>query len=182
MKKFLLLSALLATQLMPAREMNAQNVASPRPVSTARSLQDSIIRAARRQLGRPYVFGGTSPSSGFDCSGLVQYILAAFHEKAPRNAASQANLGRAVARDVRQLRVGDLLTFGYGSRVSHIGIYIGNGRFIHASSGRHTVVEALLDRPAGRRVKPWIGARRLAFALPESTSTLVKESRIGPPR
>lgn len=129
------------------------------------AIQDSIITLARRQIGKPYVFGGTSPDSGFDCSGLIRYLLKSFNVEMPRNSASQATAGHAVPRDLAKLRVGDLLTFGYHSKVSHIGIYAGNGKFIHASTSTSGVVESLLERPTSRRIKPWIGARRIDVAL-----------------
>lgn len=165
LKRFWILLAIPALLLVNSFHASAQAVGSTlHATASASLLQDSIVLAARQQLGRPYVFGGNSPTSGFDCSGLIQYILTAFHVDVPRKAARQARRGKAVARDIRQLRVGDLLTFGYGSRVSHIGIYVGNGKFIHASSDSRSVVESLLDRPASRRIKPWIGVRRLALS------------------
>jgi cell wall-associated NlpC family hydrolase len=90
----------------------------------------------------------------------------------PRTAAQQAQAGREVPRDASQLRPGDLLTFGRGGRVTHIGMYIGNGRFIHASTGAGRIVEANLDRPASRLVRAWYGVRRL-LADPDSAPTAV---------
>ena len=132
--------------------------ASPAP---AGSLRDSIVALARAQLGTRYVLGGTSPERGFDCSGLIRYIAQALRLDVPRTANEQSRAGRAVERDPSQLRPGDLLTFGTGSRISHIGIYVGDGKFIHASTGAHRVVEARLDRKPGRGIKPWLGVRRL---------------------
>jgi cell wall-associated NlpC family hydrolase len=125
---------------------------------------DSVVTLARKQVGRRYVFGGARPEIGFDCSGLLQYVWRAFKVDLPRNSAAQARIGVPVARDISKLRVGDLLTFGYRGKVSHIGIYTGNGKFVHASTGSRRVVESLLDRKPSRRVKPWIGARRLRVA------------------
>src|SRR5258708_5533162 len=68
----------------------------------------------------------------------------------------------AVAAGDKPLSPGDLLTFGFDSkRVSHIGIYVGDGRFVHASSAAGRVIESALNRPIVRRVKPWRGARRV---------------------
>jgi cell wall-associated NlpC family hydrolase len=78
----------------------------------------------------------------------------------PRTAATQALAGRALERDTAQLRPGDLLTFGRGQRVTHIGIYAGRGRFIHASSAGRSVVESLL-RPGNWYARHWLGARRI---------------------
>lgn len=128
--------------------------------SSAQALRDSLVAVARAQVGKPYRFGGRSPQRGFDCSGLVQFIMAAIERELPRTAAQQAAFGRAVERDTSRLRPGDLLTFGNGRRASHIGIYVGNGRYVHASSIAGRVVESPIDRRA-ERVKPWRGARRV---------------------
>ncbi|HEX5180009.1 MAG TPA: C40 family peptidase [Gemmatimonadaceae bacterium] len=132
------------------------------------ALGDSIVELAREQLGKRYVFGGASPRRGFDCSGLVKYIASVLHIDVPRTARMQAHAGAHVAKDTAQLLPGDLLTFGRGSRISHIGIYVGNGRFIHASTKAGRVIETLLLRPPARGIKPWQGVRRLALADADS--------------
>ncbi len=129
--------------------------------ASATAFRDSIVALARAQLGRKYVFGGETPDRGFDCSGLVRYLANALGIAVPRTAARQASAGEAVPKDTSQLRPGDLLTFGQGRRVSHVGIYIGEGRFIHASSAAGIVIESRLDRPPAPRIKPWRGVRRL---------------------
>jgi cell wall-associated NlpC family hydrolase len=131
---------------------------------SARSLRDSLVALARAQVGRRYVFGGESPERGFDCSGLVRYLLATFDTRVPRTAAQQARAGAAVDRDTTRLRPGDLLTFGAGKRTSHIGIYVGDGRFVHASSAAGRVIESRLDRRPSRLIKPWRGVRRVLAA------------------
>lgn len=138
---------------------------------SAFTLGDSIVTLAREQLGRRYVFGGTSPRRGFDCSGLVKYIATVLHIDIPRTARMQARTGEAVAKDTAQLMPGDLLTFGRGSRISHIGIYVGNGRFIHASTKAGRVIETALFRTPARGIKPWRGVRRLALADDSATTS-----------
>jgi cell wall-associated NlpC family hydrolase len=128
---------------------------------SAAIVRDSLVTLARQQLGRRYVFGGTSPDKGFDCSGLIRYVLAKLDIKVPRTAAQQERLGETVAKDTAELQPGDLVTFGRGSRATHIGIYVGEGRFIHASSAAGRVVESRLIRPPARLIKPWRGARRI---------------------
>jgi cell wall-associated NlpC family hydrolase len=130
----------------------------------ALALRDSLVAMARAQLGRRYRYGGESPARGFDCSGLVQYLLAAFDVRAPRTAARQAAFGTEVVRDTSRLRPGDLLTFGSGRRISHIAIYVGEGRMIHASSAARRVVETPVDRVPRGAIKPWQGVRRIVFA------------------
>lgn len=137
--------------------------------ASAQRLRDSLVTIARAQVGRRYRTGGTTPDQGFDCSGLVRYVLAALAVDVPRTSAQQARQGLAISRDTAALRPGDLLTFGSSRRISHIGIYVGDGRFVHASSVAGRVIESPLNRQA-RRVKPWQGARRV-IALADSTTT-----------
>jgi cell wall-associated NlpC family hydrolase len=138
----------------------------PRPFAafdeSARSLRDSIVALARAQIGKRYVYGGESPSRGFDCSGLVQYVAAALHIHVPRTARLQAHVGDSIPADTTRLLPGDLLTFGNGKAVTHIGIYVGNGRMVHASTAAGKVIETKLIRPPARGIKPWRGVRRLS--------------------
>jgi cell wall-associated NlpC family hydrolase len=127
----------------------------------AGAVRDSLVTLARQQLGRRYVLGGTSPDRGFDCSGLIRYVLAKLDIRVPRTAAQQERVGERIAKDTAELQPGDLVTFGRGSGASHIGIYVGDGRFIHASSTAGRVVESPLIRPPARKIKPWRGARRI---------------------
>src|SRR4030095_8851606 len=106
-------------------------------------------------------FGGTTPNVGFDCSGLVRYVLDAIHLVLPRTAAQQAELGTTIPKDTTRLRPGDLLTFGRGGQVTHIGIYVGNGRYVHASPTAGRVIETSLERSESPLVKIWRGGRRL---------------------
>ena len=147
----------------------APTPAPARPLSEA-ARRDSVVRLARAQLGRRYLFGGTTPS-GFDCSGFLRYLMRALGEDLPRTAAQQARAGREVPRDPRLLRVGDLLTFGRGNRVTHVGVYVGDGKYIHASSAQGRIVESRLDRPQSRLVRAWYGVRRL-FSDADSTTTV----------
>jgi cell wall-associated NlpC family hydrolase len=141
--------------------------------------RDTLVQLARAQLGRRYIFGGTTPA-GFDCSGFLKYVMRAAGYDLPRTAAQQAHAGRAVPRDPSQLRPGDILTFGRGGRVTHVGMYVGNGRFIHASTGSRRIVEAQLDRPASSLVRAWYGVRRLL--ADDDTVTAVAARETGPIR
>lgn len=129
--------------------------------ASASSLRDSLVTLARAQVGRRYRTGGESPDGGFDCSGLVQYVMATLKVQLPRTAKLQAHTGRAVPRQADELRPGDLVTFGSERRVSHIGIYVGDGRFVHASTKAGKVIESKLERPAHPLIKKWQGARRI---------------------
>jgi cell wall-associated NlpC family hydrolase len=143
--------------------------------ASARTLGDSLVVLARAQIGRRYRFGGSSPRHGFDCSGLVRYVMALLHVPIPRTAKEQARTGRFVERDTSQLRPGDLVTFGSSRRISHIGIYVGGGRFVQASSKAGRVIETPLNRRLVPGVKPWRGARRLVSpdSIPVSDPSLI---------
>jgi cell wall-associated NlpC family hydrolase len=156
--------------------VNAQTVAAtPKPFealsNSAQSLRDSVVAIAKAQVGTRYRTGGTSPKKGFDCSGLIKYIMSALNRDVPRTAKQQAVVGLAVARDTSRLLPGDLVTFGKGKKgsVSHIGIYVGDGKFVHASSVAGRVVESKINRPTSSLVKIWKGARRI-FAGDDSVS------------
>ncbi|MEP6730427.1 MAG: C40 family peptidase [bacterium] len=131
--------------------------------ASVHSVRDSLVAIARAQIGTKYVRGGQSPEGGFDCSGLVRYVMAALKVSLPRTARMQATSGLAVVRDTTRLRPGDLLTFGKGRRgnVSHIGIYIGGGKYVHASSVAGRVIESDIDRPASPLIRAWRGVRRV---------------------
>jgi len=124
-------------------------------------MRDSIVAVARAQIGTPYRFGGQTPGRGFDCSGLVRYVLGALKVALPRTAAQQAALGTAVPKDTTRLLPGDLLTFGRGGRVTHVGIYVGDGRYVHASTTAGRVIETSLSRTKSPLVRTWRGGRRV---------------------
>lgn len=138
--------------------------------ASASALRDSMVAIAKSQLGTKYVLGGTTPERGFDCSGLIRYLARALQLDVPRTAAQQATVGKAVATERKLLRPGDLLTFGPAKRPSHIGIYIGDGKYIHASTGAGKVIVADLDRRNFRGMKPWTGVRRLILGEADSAS------------
>jgi cell wall-associated NlpC family hydrolase len=128
---------------------------------------------ARAQIGTKYKFGGGTPEKGFDCSGLVKFVMAALNLDVPRTAKQQAKVGLAIVKDTSRLLPGDLLTFGRGKKgaVSHVGIYVGDGRFVQASSAAGRVVETPLDRPASPRIKVWRGARRILVGDDSTVAT-----------
>ncbi len=108
----------------------------------ARLLAQSVVRAALRERGVPYRYGGSSPASGFDCSGLVYWSYAQAGVWVPHSSYELASFGAPVSP--ARLRPGDVLVFhGEG----HVGIYVGHGRFVHAPhSGTRVRVEPLSSR------------------------------------
>ena len=115
--------------------------------------QARIVAFARRYIGVRYVYGGTSPRSGFDCSGFTRFVYAHFGIALPHYSGAQFQMGHRVSE--RGLRPGDLVFF---DGLGHVGLYIGGGRFIHAP---HTGTTVSIDTLAhhGR----YDGARRLIY-------------------
>jgi cell wall-associated NlpC family hydrolase len=122
-------------------------------------VMQGVVDQALRYIGVPYRFGGSNPQTGFDCSGLVNHV---FRETLgvvlPRTSRQLAGVGAAVSRE--ELRPGDLVFFNTrGAANSHVGIYLGDGRFVHAPRARTLVRIDRLD-DIGYRDR-FEGARRL---------------------
>jgi cell wall-associated NlpC family hydrolase len=94
-------------------------------------IRGAAMQAALTQMGKPYVWGGASPSVGFDCSGLVLWAYAQQSVSLPHSAQMQFGMGQAVSRDA--LEAGDLVFFGTASNIHHMGLYVGNGQMVNAS-------------------------------------------------
>lgn len=118
--------------------------------------ESAVVDSARKYLGTPYVWGGTSPS-GFDCSGFVQYVLAENGKSVPRTSQEQFAGGQAV--DKSNLQAGDLVFYNWsgGTEATHVGIYEGNGKMIHAPHSGDVVKEVDFNS-YGQNV--YLGARR----------------------
>jgi cell wall-associated NlpC family hydrolase len=112
-----------------------------------------VVDYAKRFRGVRYVYGGSSPRSGFDCSGFVRYVYAHFGVPLAHSSYAQFGRGRGVSR--ASLRPGDLVFF---DGLGHVGIYIGNGRFIHAP---HTGTRVRIETFTGWYSSRFDGARRL---------------------
>ena len=116
----------------------------------------AIIATAKQYIGVPYVWGGSTPS-GFDCSGCVKYVFAKHGISLPRTSKEQYTVGKWVSQS--SLQPGDLVFYNTsGSGVSHLGIYIGNGQFIHASSSRGVMISEMSNSYWSAR---YYGARRI---------------------
>jgi len=120
-------------------------------------LREEIVRTAARYVGVPYRWGGESPRTGFDCSGLTMVVYRLNGLDLPRSSRQQWNVGRRIDR--RRLQKGDLVFFATrgGNRVSHVGIYTGGNKFLHApSKGRRIQSSSLSDKYFKTR---YVGAR-----------------------
>ncbi|HZQ16826.1 MAG TPA: C40 family peptidase [Gaiellaceae bacterium] len=115
--------------------------------------QARIVTFARRFLGVRYSYGGTSPRFGFDCSGFTRFVYGHFGIVLPHYSVAQFGLGRRVAR--ARLRPGDLVFF---DGLGHVGLYLGNGRFIHAP---HSGTRVSIDSLSGSYGAGYDGAVRI---------------------
>lgn len=137
-----------------ARLQTAYSQQSPSP-----DWGDRLVSHARKYLGTPYRHGGISPTTGFDCSGFVYYLYGAvFQQRIPRMPADMAREGISVARS--DLKSGDLVLFGSATTFTHVGIYVGNDSFIHATHKGSPVQITHLDSDYYRQ--RYVAAVRLA--------------------
>lgn len=133
---------------------------TPRLSDEQLSLRQQLINHALQYVGYGYVYGGSSPSVGFDCSGLVNYVFRQFGYEITRTATSQyAQNGTGIKKS--ELIPGDLVFFSSngGYSTTHVGIYIGDNQFVHASSPKIGVVVSDLD--SDYYTKVWYGAKRI---------------------
>ena len=144
-----------------------RRAAGPRPVLPAvwpsvapaqPEAATAVLMRALSLVGTPYRYGGNTPEAGFDCSGLVGYVFRdSLSRSLPRTSAALGASGDMIA--LERMATGDLVVFGEGPAVSHVGIYVGEGRFVHAPSSGGTVRLDRLDAPYWR--DHLLGARRL---------------------
>lgn len=133
-------------------------------------LRDSLVAVARAQVGARYRLGAEQPGKAFDCSGLVRFVMGMMKLDVPRTADEQARVGIEVPRDLAALKPGDLLTFGTSRRITHIGIYTGDGKVVHASTSKRRVIETDMKGLGPKLLRTWQSTRRL-LALADSTQT-----------
>jgi len=135
-------------------------------VQQASSTMQEVLMSALALSGTPYKFGGNSPETGFDCSGFVRYVFSqAANLTLPHGARAISQLGKSIPVD--QLQPGDLVFFNTLKKTfSHVGIYVGDGRFIHApSSGGGVDIVNMNDAYWSKRFN---GARRLDKSAPQA--------------
>ncbi len=157
---------------------------------SATRLREGIVDRAREAVGTRYRLGASSLGKGFDCSGLVRYVMSAIDMVLPRTAQTQSQVGVEIPKDIAALEPGDVLTFGTGKHISHVGIYIGDGKMIHASTSQRRVIETSLTRRSSSLIRQWQGVRRYVVDAPVTLndslleligpSVAVKDTLLGP--
>lgn len=118
---------------------------------------NNILKTAFSQVGNPYRYGGTSPETGFDCSGFVKWVYSQYDIKLPRSSGDMMGSGKVVAR--QELKPGDLVFFGRKKRITHVGIYTGGDKYIHSPRTGKSIEESSLEARA--RGEYYAGARRI---------------------
>ncbi|HKN58639.1 MAG TPA: C40 family peptidase [Gemmatimonadaceae bacterium] len=147
----------------PSRTSPTPRTTWPVSTSSASGAARRVVPTAEQYIGVPYRYGGTSPRTGFDCSGFVQYVYGTQGVDLPRTSRQMAGSGIAVEPSTRSMQVGDLMLFQQGGRISHVAIYAGNSRFIHSSSSGHGVRYDDLRTNRGRWFADHlVAARRVA--------------------
>ena len=141
-----------------AAALNGSATSSGSSSSAVLATGSQIVTEAQKYLGTPYVYGGASPS-GFDCSGFVYYVLKQLGYAPSRMIKDMYCMGSYVSKS--DLEPGDIVFFAntYGSGLSHVGIYVGNGQFIHSPNSRSTV--SYSDLTSGYWANHYYGARRM---------------------
>ena len=152
------LSGTTAETTKPSSGSNTTDKSESSSASTAKGSGAEILAEAQKHLGTPYVYGGASPS-GFDCSGFVYYVLKQTGYSPSRTLSKLYTMGTEVEKS--DLQIGDIVFFAntYGSGLSHVGIYSGDGEFIHAPNSRSTV--SYSDLTSGYWANHYYGARRM---------------------
>lgn len=149
---------------VPDRSAERKKKEAEKRLSRGEGSSSSLVSGSRSDLisyaydfiGKPYVWGAEGPRS-FDCSGFTKYVYNAFGVNLPHYTGSQIGKGSAVSR--KNLKQGDLVFFNTDGPVSHVGIYIGDGEFIHASSGSRKVTVSNLGQSYYN--SRYAGARRI---------------------
>lgn len=144
-----------------ATKSNVTNKEESKETSSSKVTGEDIVAYAKKYLGYDYVYGGTSPKTGFDCSGLTYYVYKHFGYTLSRSSTAQATNGTKVAKE--DLRPGDLVIYKNTSltRIGHVGIYIGNNQMIHASEPGVGVIITDIDSKAHKYPQRFVMGRRI---------------------
>ena len=150
---FVLISFLIPKKVVFAEESNA----------ASQTVRYKLVTMARSFLGLPYRWGGMSEQRGMDCSGLIKMLFAKLHIDLPRTSDKQMQSGEDIA--IENLKEGDLVFFSSdGAKANHVGLYIGNNRFVHAEKKAGHVITTDLTQPW--YFKHFLSARRIVESSP----------------
>jgi cell wall-associated NlpC family hydrolase len=163
---------------------NAREIDPGATGGTATTSGERAVHLAKQYLGRPYVWGGETPASGFDCSGLVQYVYKQLGVDLPRVTDQQFEVGKVVGRG--DLRTGDIVFFRDASGyIHHEGLYLSDGRFLHAPHTGDVIKISSLDEPyyteqfaGGRRVGEGASAAVAAIDLTRRSAGDIVTARV----
>ncbi len=151
-------------EFAPPSESDVEKIARSSGASkSSAEVAASVVQTAVDVMGSPYQWGGTD-ENGFDCSGLIQYAYAENGVILPRVSRDQARIGSRINARVADLRPGDILGFSVerSSRITHVGLYVGEGQFIHSSSGGVLISSLISTDPNSRWWQSrWVVARRI---------------------
>lgn len=154
-----LIITVIVMQFSACGRSNVQSSVPPYPTNARANPNDILFRAISL-VGTPYRYGGNTPKSGFDCSGLVDYVFRTVAGIALPRTADEISRMRAQKVRRSQLESGDIVLFHTeGRRIGHVGIYVGKGRFVHAPNTGGTVRLDYLDSSYWN--KHYAGARRV---------------------
>lgn len=133
-----------------------------------------VVPEGERYIGVPYKWGGSSPRTGFDCSGFVQYIYGSQGVDLPRTSRQMAGAGIAVTPSIRSLEVGDLMLFSQNGTINHVALYAGEGRILHSSSSGGGVRYDRLDSARGK----WFANRLVAVRRVSGDSRVIANALV----
>jgi hypothetical protein len=145
------------------RSVSSEERLPVEPPSVITGSAADVVQTALAAVGTPYQWGGTA-DNGFDCSGLIQYAYGLHGIRLPRRSREQAQAGAEVPPVVEALRPGDLLLFSVspGAGVTHVGMYVGEGKFIHSATNGVKLSRLEVQDPDGAYwLARWVGARRI---------------------
>jgi cell wall-associated NlpC family hydrolase len=141
------LPGLVAAVLLMAGCAGTPTVDDPRPATS--DVRGPVVQLALSMVGVRYRYGGADPAAGFDCSGLVYYTFTSNGHAVPRTSQDQFNAAHKIP--LAEAAEGDLVFFRDQQRLSHVGIYLGDSRFVHAPSSGGAVSVARIDAPYYQR-------------------------------
>jgi cell wall-associated NlpC family hydrolase len=133
-----------------------------------------VVPEGERYIGVPYKWGGTSPRTGFDCSGFVQYVYGSQGVDLPRTSRQMAGAGSGVSTSLSSIAVGDLMLFAQNGKINHVAIYAGDGRIIHSSSSGGGVRYDRLNTGRGK----WFADRLVAVRRVSGDSRIIANALV----